>query len=86
LLRSSASDTGGGRVLDPERDIRRPYSDWIEFEIYFARHIGRPIIDIEPWASTMIPVAVQNGAEEIVGWNRASIVSAIRNRALPTGK
>lgn len=58
------------------------HSDWIQYEINFARRIGRPIIGIQPWGSTLVPKAVQNGADEIVGWNRDSIVGAIRRRAL----
>jgi hypothetical protein len=58
------------------------HSDWIQYEINFARRIGRPIIGIKPWGSVATPVAVQNGADEIVGWNSASIVDAIRRRAL----
>ncbi len=58
------------------------HSDWIQYEINFARRIGRPIIGIQPWGSTLVPKAVQSGADEIVGWNRDSIVGAIRRRAL----
>ena len=58
------------------------HSDWIQYEINFARRIGRPIIGIRPWASQVVPAAVQKGADEIVGWKRDSIVSAIRSRAL----
>jgi hypothetical protein len=58
------------------------HSDWIDFEISFARRIGRPIIGIRPWGSERIPAAIQNAATEIVGWNTDSIVSAIRRRAL----
>jgi hypothetical protein len=61
------------------------HSDWIQYELNFARRIGRPIIGIRPWASSSLPVAVQNGADEIVGWSSESIVNAIRRRALPTG-
>jgi hypothetical protein len=61
------------------------HSEWIQFEIDFARRIGRPIIGIQPWGSTNVPLAVQRGATEIVGWNGASIVSAIRRHALPVG-
>jgi len=59
------------------------HSDWIQYEINFARRIGRPIIGIRPWGNQLLPVAVQNGADEVVGWNSASIVDAIRRRALP---
>ena len=58
------------------------HSDWIQYEINFARRIGRPILGIRPWGSTVVPVAVQNGADEIVGWNSSSIVSAIRRLSL----
>jgi hypothetical protein len=61
------------------------HSDWIEFELNFARRIGRPIIGIMKWGSERTPVAIQNAAAEIVGWNGASIVTAIRSRALPSG-
>ena len=58
------------------------HSDWIQFEIDFARRIARPIIGIRPWGSQLVPVAVQNAASEVVGWTTDSIVSAIRRHAL----
>jgi hypothetical protein len=61
------------------------HSDWIQYEITFARRIGRPIIGIRPWGSVAAPVAVQNAAVEMVGWSTDSIVSAIRYHALPDG-
>ena len=61
------------------------HSYWIQYEINFARRIGRPIIGIRPWGSSQVPIAVQKGADEIVGWNSGSIVDAIRHRALPRG-
>jgi hypothetical protein len=63
-----------------------PHSEWVQYEINFARRIGRPIIGIRPWGSERIPEAVQNAATEIVGWNTDSIVSAIRSHALADGK
>jgi hypothetical protein len=62
------------------------HSDWILYEINFARRIGRPIIGIKPWGNVAIPAAVQKGADEIVGWSSNSIVEAIRRHALPDGK
>jgi hypothetical protein len=59
------------------------HSDWIQYEINFARRIGRPIIGIKPWGNVALPVAVQDGADELVGWNSNSIVDAIRRHALP---
>jgi MTH538 TIR-like domain (DUF1863) len=58
------------------------HSAWIQYEINFARRIGRPIIGIRPRGNTLLPVAVQNGADVIVGWNQSSIVTAIRDYAL----
>jgi hypothetical protein len=58
------------------------HSDWIQYEINFARRIGRPIIGIKPWGHVAIPIAVQRGADEIVGWSSASIVNAVRRHAL----
>ena len=59
--------------------------DWIDFEMQFARRIGRPIIGIIKWGSERVPLAIQNAATELVGWNGASIVRAIRRHALPSG-
>jgi hypothetical protein len=61
------------------------HSDWIEWELTFARRVGRPIIGIQPWDSERVPLSIQNAATEIAGWNSASIVSAIRRHALPSG-
>ena len=58
------------------------HSDWIDYEISFARRIGRPIVGIRPWGSMMVPLAVQNGADTVVGWNQNSVVTAIREYAL----
>lgn len=60
-------------------------SEWIEYEINFARRIGRPIIGVKPWGAQVIPNIVQNNAKEIVGWNTDSIVGAIRSWALADG-
>ena len=59
--------------------------DWIDFELSFARRIGRPVIGIIKWGSERVPIAIQNAAIEIVGWNGASIVNAIRRHALASG-
>jgi hypothetical protein len=60
-------------------------SDWIDFELSFARRTGRPIIGIRPWGAQVMPVAITNAATEVVGWNGAGIVKAIRDYALPSG-
>jgi len=60
------------------------HSEWIDFELQFARRIGRPVIGIRKWGSERIPLAIQNAAVEIVGWNGTSIVNAVRRNALPS--
>lgn len=54
------------------------HSGWIQFEIDFAKSLNKPIIGVVPWAAERTPVAVSNAAVEMVRWNSASIVSAIR--------
>lgn len=56
-------------------------SRWMDFEMNFARRIGKPIIGIAPWGARVLPLVVQNNAVEIVGWQRQSIVDAIRRNA-----
>ena len=54
------------------------YSDWIQFEIDFSTNLRKPILGVKPWGAQVMPKAVQDAADEIVGWNTNSIVSAIR--------
>src|SRR5262245_34088907 len=61
------------------------HSDWIDFELAFARRIGRPILGIRPRGAERMPAAIQNAASDIVNWNGDSIVTAIRDYALPSG-
>lgn len=55
-----------------------PYSDWIQKEIDIALELKKPILGIVPWGSEKIPKAVQDAADEMVGWNTNSIVSTVR--------
>lgn len=57
------------------------YSDWIQFEIDFATALSKPILGIRPWGAQVMPTAVQDAADEIVGWNTSTIVAAIRRLA-----
>ena len=57
------------------------YSDWIQFEIDFANLLNKPILGVRMWGSVRIPKAVQDSADEIVGWNTPTIVNAIRGLA-----
>ncbi len=56
-------------------------SQWMDWEMDFARRIGKHIIGVKPWGNVQLPVVVQNNADEIVGWNTDSIVNAIRRHA-----
>jgi len=61
------------------------YSTWIKKEIHIAKtefQYPKPIIAIKPWAQTNISQVVSENADEIVGWNTDSIVSAIRKLAI----
>lgn len=58
------------------------YSYWIQTEIDIAEQLGKPILGIYPWGSRRTPQAVQEAADDIVGWNTSSIVSAIRRLAI----
>ncbi len=57
------------------------YSDWIQFEIDYAKDLGKPILGVKPRGAQVMPRAVQEAADEIVGWNTSTIVSAIRKLA-----
>lgn len=54
------------------------YSKWINIEIELAKEMGKRIIAVEPWGSLHTSTVVKNAAHEIVGWNTASIIRAIR--------
>ena len=54
------------------------HSDWIQFEIDFAKDLSKPILGIVPWGGERTPVAVSSAANKMVNWNSASIVAGIR--------
>lgn len=54
------------------------YSEWIDYEISEAERMRKPIIGIKPWGSERVPLIIQNSATNIVAWNSASLVTAIR--------
>ena len=45
------------------------YSDWIQFEIDFAEILRKPVLGVRLWGAERMPKAVQDAADEIVGWN-----------------
>lgn len=54
------------------------HSKWINKEIQIAKKYNKPIIAIKPWAAKNTSAFVKENANEIIGWNTESIVSAIR--------
>jgi hypothetical protein len=54
------------------------HSDWIQYEMDFAKQIGKPILGIKRWGEQRSPQSVVDCADEMVAWNSASIVAAIR--------
>lgn len=57
------------------------HSDWIQFEMDQAKQWAKPILGVEPWGKKKTSTAVRDAADEVVGWNTSSIVSAIRSLA-----
>jgi hypothetical protein len=62
--------------------IYAAHSEWILKEIKLAQSYKKPIIGVYPWGQQNMPLAVQNAANELVGWNTSTIVSAIRRNSL----
>lgn len=54
------------------------HSDWIQYEMDFAKSLGKPILGIKRWGEQRTPQKVVECADEMVAWNSASIVAAIR--------
>ena len=61
------------------------YSAWIDREIQIATSEftdPKPIIGVRPWGNERISSIVSENANEIVGWNTDSIVSAIKRHSI----
>jgi len=58
------------------------YSYWIQKEIDIAVSYGKPIIGVVPWGGQSVSQAVQQVANEIVGWSTSTVVDAIRRYSL----
>lgn len=55
------------------------HSYWIPKEIEIAENLEKPIIGVEPWGQSRVPTEVRDAANKMVGWNKDTIVRAIRN-------
>lgn len=54
------------------------YHEWMKMEMAIARAHGKKIIGIRPCSQQRIPQEARDRCNVIVGWNTASITSAIR--------
>lgn len=54
-------------------------TEWLDFEMDFARIWNVPIIIVKPWDNRSIPPALAARGGELVGWSTALLVSAIKN-------
>lgn len=55
-------------------------SGWIDYEINEAERLRKPILAVRPWDQQRVPVKVQSASTiPMVGWNRASVIQAVRN-------
>jgi len=59
------------------------HSEWIDYEVLFARRIGRPIIAVAPWGAERLPAAASYAVESVSRGD--SLVQAIRRHGLPEG-
>lgn len=59
------------------------HSKWINKEIEIAKRVyNKPVIAVEPWASERTSKIVRDNADEVVKWQGASIVAAIRRHSI----
>lgn len=55
------------------------YSNWIQKEIDGAKTYSRPILAVNPWAQEKKSSVVAAAAQDVVGWNKDSVVKGIWN-------
>lgn len=56
------------------------HSEWIDYEIKEAIRMDKIIIGVKPWGQERVPLIVQQASDcEVVGWNSASVIQAVRN-------
>jgi hypothetical protein len=59
------------------------HSKWINKEIQLAKSVfNKPLIAIEPWGAERTSQVVKDNSDEIVKWNGASVVAAIRKHSI----
>jgi hypothetical protein len=55
---------------------------WLQTEMDLAYNYNKPIVAVIPFGARQVPQAIKEIANEIVGWNKASIVNAIRRNSI----
>ena len=59
------------------------YSKWIDKEVEISKSVfSKPLLGICPWGAERVSTLVRQNADELVGWNAESIVTAIRKWAI----
>ena len=53
------------------------YSEWIDYEIDKSVLLNKKIIGIRPWGQERTPLKVSTFADELIGWNKNSLINAI---------
>lgn len=55
------------------------HSGWIDYELGEAQRLGKTIIGVRPWGQERMPVKIQDAANVMVNWQRASLIQTVRN-------
>ena len=53
------------------------HSTWIKKEIEGAKFYGKPILGVNPWGQQRTSTVVQKHAQDVVGWNKQSVVDKL---------
>ena len=54
------------------------HSNWIRAEMNMAKSTDTPIVAVKPRGNKKLPKKVREEADKVVGWNKDSVVEAIR--------
>lgn len=78
LIRALYDRIGRANVLIFPAGVYASFSRWIPIELAIAQQLSKPIIAVETWGSERSTSMTQY-ANEIVGWNSATVARAINN-------
>lgn len=53
------------------------HSKWIKKEIAGAKLYQKPILAVDPWAQKRAASVVAEASNEVVGWNKQSVIEAV---------